>query len=419
MISDDFRPIGYVYPLTLIQFCVALKLCSSVSFRAVNKIIVSMNVYFDCSFKTPSHATVLLWVKKYGLYQLSKDRQKADDWVVILDESVQFGQNKLLLVYGIRQSEIDFSRPLTFSDLAPLVLTSRSSWTGEGIAGQLELLEATTGRIKYAVADHGNSIKKALKTMGIYHVYDVTHCISLIVEHIYKNDPEFKSYTKRLAHLRGTQALGKMSHVLPPAQRANARFMNLRPVSDWGIAVLNLLEKAPETLKREKQNLEWVGGYGGLIRELALLNQMVNESQLILKTNGLCWETVNKCLGILRKANTPRLLQFKDGFSKYLKKTMEDRPMKELGRLLCSSDIIESAFGKYKNYIHSNPMVGITNLSLSLAAFAGKLSREEMKDAFQTIRVENVRNWTTASIGQTTLSKRLAVLKWDEKKNRK
>lgn len=71
-----------------------------------------MNLYLNCSYRAPSHATVLLWVKKYGLCQLSKKRQKADDWVVILDESVQFGQNKLLLVYGMG-SDI---RTLTFPE---------------------------------------------------------------------------------------------------------------------------------------------------------------------------------------------------------------------------------------------------------------------------------------------------------------
>lgn len=376
-----------------------------------------MNLYLDCSFRAPSHATVLLWVKKYGLYQLSKNRQKSDDWVVILDESVQFGQNKLLLVYGIKHSDIDFSRALNFSDLTPLVIMSKSSWTGDAIAEQLELIEAEIGKIKYAVADQGNSIKKALKTKGIYHVYDITHGISLIVEHIYKCDPEFKEYTKRMAHLRGTQALGKMSHVLPPAQRSNARFMNLRPVSDWGITVLKVLENASDTLKAEKENLNWVKGHREIIMELALLNQMINCIQLLLKTKGLSTDTLSQCWGVLQQANTPRLHLFTKRLSEYLYNTLSDRPMKDLNCLLCSSDIIESAFGKYKYYIHTNPMVGITNLSLTLAAFTGKLTLQEMKETFQSTKVDHVKNWTEKNIGETTLSKRLAVFKWNEKEN--
>lgn len=374
-----------------------------------------MNLYLNCSYRAPSHATVLLWVKKYGLCQLSKKRQKADDWVVILDESVQFGQNKLLLVYGIRHSEIDFSRALNFSDLTPLAIVSKSTWTGDAIAGQLELIENEIGKIRYAVADRGNSIKKALKTKGIYQVYDITHGISLVVEHIYKRDTEFKEYTKRMAHLRGSQALGKMSHVLPPAQRSKARFMNLRPVSDWGMSVLNVLENAPDTLKAEKENLNWVEGHKKIILELALLNKMINCIQLLLKTKGLSTGTLCECREVLREANTPRLQLFAKNLTGYLYHMLSDRPMKDLNCLLCSSDIIESAFGKYKYYIHTNPMVGITNLSLTLAAFTGKLTMEEMTETFQSTKVDHVKNWTAKNIGQTTLSKRFAVFNWNEK----
>lgn len=250
------RPKRYTYPLTIIHFCVALKLCSSVSFRALNKVIVSMNLYFDCSLRTPSHATILLWVKKYCLFLLSKPVQKAQDWVVIIDESVQFGQNKLLLVYGIRHSDIPNDRGLVFSDLTPLVLASKSSWTGDLIAQELDKLEESIGTIKYGVADQGNSIRKALKIKEIFHVYDITHCISIIVEHVYKSDPEFIQYTKKLAHLRGAQALGKNAHLLPPAQRVNSRYMNLRPISDWGMSVLHFLEKAPQAdYQAEKTHL--------------------------------------------------------------------------------------------------------------------------------------------------------------------
>jgi hypothetical protein len=377
-----------------------------------------MNLYFDCSLRTPSHATILLWVKKYGFFLLSKSVEKAEDWVVIIDESVQFGQNKLLLVYGIRHSEIPMNRGLVFTDLNPLVLVSKSSWTGDLIAQELEKLEESIGTIKYAVADQGNSIRKALKIKGIFHVYDITHCISIIVEHVYKSDPEFIEYTKKLAHLRGAQALGKNAHLLPPAQRANSRFMNLRPITDWGMAVLNFLENAPEAdYQAEKIHLYWVFEYQHLIRELQLLTQFINSVQSVLKTTGLSENSLLECKKLLGQNSRPRLLTVQQNPLEHLEETLKNNPMDQKSALLCSSDSIESAFGKYKNYIQDNPMTGITNLSLSLAAFTGKLSKEEISEAIQSTRVENVKNWSEKNIGKTTLSKRLKTLKWDANKN--
>lgn len=399
--------------MAIIQFCLAIKLTSSTSFRAINQIIVVLNIYLNLSLKVPTHATILLWVKKYGYFKLNTANDFANDWVIILDESVQFGQNRLLLVYGIRQSKIDFTRPLNYKDLTPLSLISKSSWKGDDIKGQLEDIEKKVGRICYAVADYGNPIKKAIKMLDIPHVYDITHCISLILEHIYKEDQEFKEYTKQLAHLRGAQSLGKMSHVLPPAQRASARFMNLKPISDWGVAVLKLLDDRTDGFIPEKENLKWVDVYGDLIKELALLNQTINKIQLILKTSGLSKTSVEACIGILSKGTTKRFIQFKQEMIKYFNDVLSTS---KFDQVLCCSDIIESSFGKYKNYLQANPMIGITNLSLSLAAFTGSLASEEIMEAFQTTQVNDIKKWTETNIGQTTLSKRLNVFKGDEKK---
>ncbi|WP_187177099.1 hypothetical protein [Algoriphagus sp. AK58] len=47
------------------------------------------------------------------------------------------------------------------------------------------------------------------------------------------------------------------------------------------------------------------------------------------------------------------------------------------------------------------------------------MSKEEISEAIQSTRVENVKNWSEKNIGQTTLSKRLKTLKWDANKKPK
>jgi hypothetical protein len=368
-----------------------------------------MNLYLETSFRAPSHSTVLLWMKKYGYHELCKAKERTNDWVVILDESVQFGQNKLLVVYGIRQSDIDFSRPLIYRDLSTLALMSKSSWNGEDIKKVLVDVEKQVGKISYAVADQGNSIKKALKLLNISHIYDLTHCISLIVEHIYKEDPQFQAYAKKMAHLRGTQALGKMAHVLPPLQRCKARFMNLRPISDWGTSVLTLLDCQSGTFGEEKESLSWVGAYRELIEELYLLNKIINDIQSLVKKNGLSKDNFQRCKQILEQVSTQRLIRFKKELTDHFEKCINALP--QLDHILCSSDILESSFGKYKNYLQDNPMVGITNLCLSIAAFTGTIKEDEIRKGFETTKVAQINEWTSTNIGKTTLAKRMEVLK--------
>jgi hypothetical protein len=404
------RPKNYFYCLKIIQLCILLKLRSSVSFRAIEQIMIIINMHFQISTKAPTHSTILLWVKKYGYYELNKPKLKAEDWVVMLDESVQFGQNKLLVVYGLRECNIDFTRPLNYRDLTPLLLKSKSSWSGESIKETLEdVQENIGGNISYAVADQGNTIKKALRLMKIPHIYDLTHRIALSLEHIYRKDAEFKAYTEHLTYLRRSEVLGKMSHVLPPLQRAKSRFMNLRPISDWGLAALNLVDSSADFFQDEKQYLSWVKDYRSLIMELVLLNEIINKIQFILKTEGLSRQTAGKTKKILNKCKTKRLKDFKCVINEYIDQTMNVLP--DVKRILCNTDILESSFGKYKNYLQNNPMVGITNLCLSISAFTGSMDNSELKDAFENTKVRNIEQWTETNIGKTTLSKRQEVLK--------
>jgi len=78
--------------------------------------------------------------------------------------------------------------------------------------------------------------------------------------------------------------------------------------------------------------------------------------------------------------------------------------------LLCTSDILESAFGKYKNYVSSNPMACVTNLILCLAAFTCSLTEIEIVEALEKTKIKDIKKWTIENIGDSVLKKRTAML---------
>ena len=382
-----------------------MKLTTSASFRAIHKILDSLTTPFHIGCNAPSHSTIGNWVKKYGHHQLRQSRDFSGEWVLILDESVQFGQNKLLVIYGIRQDHIDFTRPLRFSDLVPLTVACRSSWTGEAIYEHLRSLQDKLEGISYAIADEANSIKKALRQAGITHIHDLTHYIALVVKHIYEQDSQFIGYTKKMACVRGSLCLSKVAHVLPPAQRVNSRFMNLKPISDWGQRVLHMFETTNSELhSREKQALRWVCDYRELITELAELNWQINQIQTVLKTKGVSRQTIKQCKSVLKGQESHRLAKFGQGMKAYFDQL--EQLITKPKKLLCSSDIIESAFAKYKNYMQSNPMTGVTELALCTAAFTGPLTVKDTQKAFEKTRQRDIKAWSQSYIGPTALAKR-------------
>jgi hypothetical protein len=276
--------------------------------------------------------------------------------------------------------------------------------------GEIQNAETEHGKIIYAVADGGNAIKKALRLVNIPHVYDITHKFAWFLKEIYKPEEGFQSYIKTMAKMRGKLSLSNVSHVLPPNQRFHSRYMNLDIISDWGLKALNYLE-AKKVNDREYGELKWVKKYQELIKELAEVNTVLSEIKALLKTKALTLKNTKKAKKILEnmKIDTIRTRKLKTGISDFLNEQIA--LVTKLNKIICTSDIIESAFGKYKNYISNNPMVGITNLALSMAAFTSELNIKDIKLTLENVKIKDIKLWSETNIGETNLQRRMRVLK--------
>ena len=389
-----------------------LKLETSVSFRGISKILSMLSEYTDIDLETPKHTTIISFVKKVGIYNLEKPKERANDWVIILDESIEFGNEKILVILGIREKNIDFTRALKYQDLVPLTIKISNSWKGEDIKNEIELLKEEIGEIKYAVADMGNAIKKALRLVEISHVEDITHKISWFIKRIYEKDERFKSYTKKLAHLRGSMPLSKLAYILPPAQRVHSRFMNLKPIVDWGNSIVQLFESEKE-LKPEREKLGFVSDYKAFLNEIDQVISIAIKIQKNVKNSSLSKKTLNKCKLLLKEIGDNKNIDtFKAQVMSYLKEMLSIEIKIESSKLVCTSDIIESCFGKYKSFINANPSIGITDLCLTISAITCDYRQEtEILNAMESVRTDKLIKWKDENIGKTLLSRRKEVIK--------
>lgn len=350
-------------------------------------------------------------MKKVGLYSLTKPKEIANDWIIILDESVEFGKHKLLVIYGVRASQIDFTRPLRFNDIIPLREVSKDKWDADEIKILLDELKKELGNIIYAVADNGNSIRKSLELASIPHVYDITHKIAWILRNMYAKDEDYMKYTKILAKMRGTMCLSKISHILPPKLAVKSRFMNLKPIANWGNSALEYLSGENHSNSKEYEALKWVKEFDAFIKEILCLNQIIEKVETILKNNGLTLKTLQDCMHVFKtqQGKNKRVDSFIESLKEYLINTKQLLSKEE--KVLCTSDIIESSFGKYKNYLSKNQMIGITNLSLCISAFTSNIENSDIKNAMEQIQVKDIEKWTKSNIGRTLLSERKTILR--------
>ena len=346
------------------------KLNTSVSFRAISQLFGIFALCLNLKVRKPSHTTVMNWVHKVGLYQLSRKKRKADDWVIVLDHSIQLGCEKLFVVLGIRESEIDFTRPLRFQDLESSALVAKDKWDGEVIRDCLIELKGEIGNIIYAVGDYGRDIKKGLELAEIKHVHDISHKFALILKKIYEKNEDFQELMRKAAQMAKKLAQTELAYIIPPKRRTKSRFQNMDTIVTWAAKVLKRL-KGRKIEKEVREKIKWVKKYQQLIEELSEINKVIRKIEKMLKTSGLSKKNVKKCRVILKNLTTENGRTVGKEISEYLKGTILLLP--ENDSILCSSDILESSFGKYKNYLSNNAMAGLTNLVLCIAAFTSSL----------------------------------------------
>jgi len=80
-------------------------------------------------------------------------------------------------------------------------------------------------------------------------------------------------------------------------------------------------------------------------------------------------------------------------------------------RLLGSSEVIESVFGKFKTVEHDQAKSGFTSMLLGLPALLSKTTQDVVKKAMETVSTKKVIEWFKENIGQSVQSKRKELLK--------
>lgn len=394
----------------MIQSVSQVKLQTSVSFRALQKLLITLQLQVALITTTPTAPTLMNWIKKIGYYELTKEKEKSDDWIILLDHSIQLGREKVFVVLGIQADKIEYGRALNYADLEPMLLVIKEKWDGQAICNYLTTLQERIGNIIYAIGDYGSDIKKGLELAGVPHVRDLTHELASIIEKLYKKDPDYVSLTKKMGEIRMKLGQTESAYAMPPNQRQKSRFLNIGPISTWARDILNAVETGKiQTLgKRMREQVEWIESKKAFIEELSVINTVKSKIEKLLKTQGLNEKTIENCIQFSSGLIGEKGKIFAGEISKYLKSTFS---LSKKERMICSSDILESAFGKYKNYLSKNPMACVTDLVLCIPAFTCKLTEENIKEALETVKIKQLQKWKQDNICKTLLSKRKELFK--------
>ena len=357
----------------------------------------------NLNFGTPSHTTVLNWIKKQGISHFRDNTfYMQEKWVLIVDESIQFGNKKLLLVLAVPERRCRQEKVLSYSDLIPLVLKVSDSWKYEHIISEIGQ-QIDVKQIAYCISDNGNNLTCAFKSMNCKHIMDINHKFSLIVQSVFEHNRLFNDYTKALSLFRAQKSISKISRIVSPNQRIMSRFMNLTPLFEWGMKMIILLDNNQLT-QEEQTALSFLDSYRTFIFDTYQILIRLNNMQKLLKNNGFNTKNAKKALSLFSDMNSDNSLQIKNQLEDYF----ADLSIKatKSKTICCSSDIIESCFGRYKAIVKGNKSVGISDLCLCIAAMLGENNLDKTKYTMEKITIKQLKDWKTQNVSKTLFAEK-------------
>ena len=391
---------------------------SAISLRGSARVLNLVNDRLKQPLETvPSWFSIRLWLLRLGYYKLMRPKQIADDWCWIVDHTIQLGKTKCLLILGIRLSELPKGRSLTYQDVEPIDLLPVESSTGKVVWEQLEKTALKTGVPRAIVSDYGSDLKLGIEMFcadqdHCVSLYDIKHKTACLLKAQLSKDESWKLFTEQAAQTKNQLQQTVLSHLKPPNQRSKARYMNIEILLNWGsetLEIMNNNEDSTEAEEKQYAKLEWLNDHPDKLEEWDELLQVATLTEQVVRSEGVTLnghqvlkaQIQEKCPDL----NHASAIDLKENLIDFVR--LQGSVCKKDERLLGSSEIIESVFGKQKHLERDYAKEGFTSLILGIGAFVGEMTIDTVKEALIYTPVKTIVKWCKEELGETLQSKKI------------
>ncbi len=413
-------PYHHTYPLGSLELFLSLVLSAAASLRCAGRAMEIMAAMFDLPYACPSWSAGRLWLLRLGYYQLARPKVHADDWVWVVDHTVQLGKEKCLVILGVRLSAVESGECcLPHEAMEPIELIPVQQSNGKVVYQQLEQAAKKTGVPREILSDHGTDLNAGIAQFCEVHpetsaVYDIKHKTAAVLKRELEHDPDWLEFT-RLVNQTGRQVQQtELAALMPPSQKSQARYLNVDRWVAWGQALLAWFDQPASQQarcfdpQRVREKLGWIIDFRSPLEEWGELFEMVMLAESTVRHDGLYagahLELKKRLRGLAHTRRTRRVREELVAF--VVEEEAQARPDE---CLLGSSEIIESVLGKMKRLERDQAKSGFTGLVLGLCAMVAKTTTPVIQQALETVSTQQVLDWCREKLGQSIQSKRRAV----------
>lgn len=412
--SEDLIPVGGSTPVSVTDAARRLVIAAGVSLRAVPRVFDVFLAEQGPNAPAPSASGVRWWMLRMGLFSLREPLEIANDWVYLIDHSVQIGTVKVCLILGARLSELPSpARPLCQKDLRLLALIPVEQSNGKIVRQQLEETSRRTGIPREIISDHGSDVKSGSELFAAEHpetavLYDAAHHGACVLKRRFEPDARWTDFLARLGQTKSRIQQTPDAYLMSPSLRLKARYMNIASLLCWCRQILILLARGNaggSAAARALARYGWMEEFRAVIGEWSRWEATVRGSVTFVRTRGLyrgC--EIDLEIHHNRRPSDQRHRQLEVQMCEFVKSQSAQAKPRE--RLVGSTEVIESVFGKWKNLERQESSSGITSLVLSLGSLLGNWTTARIQIALERTPVKNVLAWCASHLPQSIQSLR-------------
>jgi hypothetical protein len=395
---------------------VSLVISAATSLRGAGRALTVFQACAGVAGESPSGSSTRLWLLRLGYYKLTRAKEQAEDWVWIVDHVVQMGQDKCLLIVGIRLSAVPVEGEyLTHADVEPIAICPVTQSNGEIVYQQLEAARKQTGVPREILSDQGSDLHKGIRQFCEVHpetsaLYDIKHKVATVLKRELGAERAWQAFSTQATQTLARVQQTALAALAPPRQRRKARYMNVAELVVWGGRILQSLDAAgPPQWDWDPQRVEhavgWVRQYRQEVEQWRQLVEVGTLVEQFVKTHGVTRGGAQQLQHRLAETGTlPRTQQLS---TELLQFVMAEETKAKVGeRLVGSSEVIESIFGKWKRVEGDQVRSGLTGLVLALGAIVAPTTPEVIKHALESVPTKTVLAWCREKLGKTVQATR-------------
>lgn len=410
----------HTYSVGHVLLFVSLVCSAATSLRGASRVLTLIMAFFQLPVQSPSWFTGRLWLLRVGYYKLTRPKEVAEDWVWIVDHTVQIGAEKCFVILGVRLRAVATAeRCLSHEDVEPIALCPVRQSNGAVVYQQLEDHVTKTGVPREILGDHGSDLQAGVARFCQHHpetsyIYDIKHKTAKVLQHELQEDPRWQEFTRLAAHTKHQVQQTALAFLAPPNQRTKARYMNLAPLLRWGTATLLFLDAQQYTPRGDidpsllAKKLGWLREFREALPVWHDLLQIMEAAESFVRKHGIYRGAYRALRAILTPlAQSARAKKVSHHLLAFV--AHQSLQAKHHERLLGSSEVIESVFGKLKRLEQDQAKGGFTGLVLSVGAMVSTTTPEVVQHALETVSTKDVLAWCKQKLGQSVQAKRKAA----------